>query len=153
MRFHWRPSITAYAHAQDAVPQQPHHDEAIAPRDAGWAELWTADGSTRLGRGHLMIWADAAHIGTAVTDSGVHESSAQPLGEDAPDLMAELRSYTAEGMLPEVGARLLVAPEQSPERYTVVVKEAIAEDGDKGVIALDWPDNELPAALAELGGH
>lgn len=77
MRFHWYPRIVWYptviAHAEVA----PDEVEAVASRDAGWAELWSQDGSQCLGRGHLILWADANHIGEVV-DAPVDPAQRNP---------------------------------------------------------------------------
>ena len=145
----WRPTA-AYAAHDDS--------ERVASRDAGWAELLSADGHTRLGRGHLMVWAAEAGVvadpAAPASDASVEEDAVQPLGDSAPDLHAELRSFAPESDLPSVGLDCLVAPEGEEGRYSVIVREVNAgEPGEKSVIALDWPDDELPATLRELGGY
>jgi hypothetical protein len=152
MGLHWRPSITAHAHA-DHPAEHEHDAEHIAPRDAGWAELWSIDGAHRIGRGHLMVWAlDAAHAGKA--GGVVGEDAAQAMGSSVADLRAELRSFTPEGEMPAAGDAVVVVPEHDGERYPVTIEEVI-EGGEHGkaMLELDWPDDRLPAALAELGGH
>lgn len=147
MKFHWHPTLVAHAEvAEDAV-------EATATRDAGWAELWSKDGESCLGRGHLILWADANHIGKVV-DAPVESDSAQSVGDDAADLRAELRSFTPGGEMPAAGESYLVIPEHDAQRYAVDLTEVIEGDGHgKAVLELDWPDDQLPTVLSELGGH
>ncbi|MDA1010390.1 MAG: hypothetical protein O2888_02830, partial [Chloroflexi bacterium] len=124
-----------------------------ASRDAGWAELWSQDGSQCLGRGHLILWADANHIGEVV-DAPVDPDAAQPVGEDAADLRAELRSFTPEGEMPATGESYLVMSEHDPQRYPVELTEVIGEDEHgKAILELNWPNDQLPTVLSELGGH
>lgn len=104
----------------------------VAPRDAAWVELVSADTKTRYGRGHLYLW----HVKT----------------ED--DLMrAELRSFAPHegGEAPAKGDCLAVRPEQEMELYPVVVAEY--GPGSENIVALIWPDTELPASLREVGGN
>ncbi|MCK9485712.1 MAG: hypothetical protein M0R73_03275 [Dehalococcoidia bacterium] len=130
----------------------------VAPRDAGWAELLTSNGQTRMGRGHLMIWpTDSPHPGLGERDrddSGparVGTDSGLPVGGDAPHLRGELRSFTVDAGPPVRGDTLVVRPENETDMYSVVVERY---DGARGqnVVHLDWPDERLPAALRELGG-
>ena len=53
---------------------------------------------------------------------------------------------------PVRGDSLAVRPENESDMYPVVVQ---AYDGTSGqhVVHLDWPDEQLPAALRELGGN
>lgn len=147
MRFHWHPTLTAYAEVGGEAA------EATAPRDAGWAELWSKDGESCLGRGHLILWADANHIGKVV-DAPVDSDSVQPVGESVADLRAEMRSFTPEKEMPGAGESYLVIPEHDAQRYPVDVTEVSGEDGNgKAILALDWPDDQLPTVLSELGGH
>ncbi len=147
MKSHWQPALIAHAEvARDAA-------EATASRDAGWAELWSKDGEACLGRGHLILWADASQIGR-VADAPVDSDSAQPVGGGVADLRAELRSFTPEKEMPAAGESYLVIPEHDSQRYPVDVTEVSDEDGNgKAILALDWPDDQLPTALSELGGH
>lgn len=144
----WRPATTAYTYADE---------EPVAPRDAGWVELWSTDGERRYGRGHLMLWpaepipVDNASNGRVTTE--VAKDAAQPVGEDGPNLRAELRGFTFDGDPPEVGASLMVRPEKEQDSYAVVVMEVDSTEEKSGRIALDWPNDELPAALSELGGY
>jgi len=82
----------------------------------------------------------------------VANDAAQPLGEDGPNLRAELRGFTFDGAAPAVGAALLVRPEKEQDSYSVRVTEIESTEEKDGRISLDWPDDRLPAALAELGG-
>ena len=124
----------------------------IAPRDAGWAELFTADGRTRMGRGHLMIWPGHQH-GEPAGDgpARVVKDAAMPLGGDAPPLRGELRSFTIDAGPPVPGDSLAVRPENESQMYPVVVHSF--DDQGQQVVSLDWPDEQLPAALRELGGN
>lgn len=142
--FRWRPAIAAHAFAE----------EPVAPRDAGWVELWSSDGDRRYGRGHLMLWPAepvAATNGDAA-DADVAKDAAQPVGEGGPNLRAELRSFTFDGEPPAVGDSLSVRPEKEQDSYNVLITEVEASEPN-GRVALDWPDDRLPSALSELGGH
>lgn len=128
---------------------------AIAPRDGGWAELMTADGRTRMGRGHLMLWparpatdVDDGESGPAMVD----KDAGMALGGDAPPLAAELRSFAIDAGPPIAGDSLAVRPESEFDLYPVTVR-AFDRKGDHPVVYLDWPDEELPASLRELGGN
>ncbi|MCK9496096.1 MAG: hypothetical protein M0R75_11465 [Dehalococcoidia bacterium] len=139
---HWKPQIRAYAYAED---------EAVAPRDGGWVELWSTDGERRYGRGHLMLWpAETATGGSAVAE--LDKDAAQPVGEGAPNLRAELRGFTFDGNPPDIGADLMVRPEKEQDSYAVRVTDVETEEPN-GRVGIDWPDDRLPAALSELGGH
>jgi len=154
MRLHWHPSVTAHAHADSGAGHEDTQDlEHVAPRDAGWAELWTPDGERRVGRGHLMLWAtDPVHSGHAT--GTVSEDATQATGQTIADLRAELRSFTPDGDMPGTGDELMVVPEHDGERYPVSIEEVIeGGEHEKATLELDWPDDRLPAALAELGGH
>ena len=139
----WRPAAKA----------TPGSDEPrIAPRDAGWAELLTADGRTRMGRGHLMIWAsDPRRHGGGPAD--VDKDAGVALGGAAPPLRGELRSFTVDAGPPVPGDSLVVRPEREGESYPVAVSAYEAKQDGHHVVHLDWPDAELPASLRELGGH
>ena len=139
-----RPSVTAHAFSAD---------EAVATRDAGWVELWSTDGDRRYGRGHLMLWPGGPDSDSAVSHgTEVREDAAQPVDEGGPSLRAELRGFTFDGDPPTVGDSLLIRPEKEQDSYSVLVLE-VEHAEPNGRIALDWPDDRLPAALAELGGH
>lgn len=140
-----RPPVTAHAFSEG---------EAVATRDAGWAELWSADGDRRYGRGHLMIWPGGPSADASSTSAGteVHEDSAQPVDDSGPSLHAELRGFTFDGEPPAVGDALTIRPEKEQDSYAVSVLE-VEHAEPNGRIALDWPDDRLPAALAELGGY
>lgn len=140
-----RPSVTAHAFSDD---------EAVATRDAGWVELWSADGDRRYGRGHLMVWPGEPSPDASAASGGteVHEDSAQPVDESGPALRAELRGFTFDGAPPTVGDSLLIRPEKEQASYTVCVLE-VEHAEPNGRIALDWPDDRLPASLEELGGY
>ena len=140
-----RPSMTAHAFAAD---------EAVATRDAGWVELWSIDGDRRYGRGHLMLWPGEPSTDASAASAGteVHEDSAQPVDDSGPNLRAELRGFTFDGEPPAVGDALAIRPEKEQDSYRVCVLE-VEHAEPNGRIALDWPDDRLPAALAELGGY
>lgn len=145
IEFRWRPAVTAYAHADD---------EPVAPRDGGWAELWSTEGDRRYGRGHLMLWPAEPTAATNgdEADADVAKDAALPLGDGGPNLRAELRSFTFDGEPPTSGASLMVRPEKEQDSYAVRVSEVeVAEPN--GVVTLDWPDDRLPASLSELGGY
>ncbi len=129
--------------------------EPAAPRDGGWVELWDIHGDRRYGRGHLMLWpAEPTSLpGGEVVDAEVAKDAAQPLGADTPNLKAELRGFTFDGAPPAVGDALLVRPEQEQDAYVVLVLDVDSAEEKGGRIALDWPDDRLPASLSELGGH
>lgn len=130
----------------------------IAPRDAGWAELMTADGLTRMGRGHLLIWpTDSTRpaLGEAAQETSgpakVEKDAGLAVGGDAPHLRGELRSFTVDAGPPVRGDSLVVRPENESGMYPVVVQSYDSTRGQH-VVQLDWPDEHLPAALRELGG-
>ncbi len=139
-----------------ATATTPEGDEQhIAPRDGGWAELFTADGRTRMGRGHLMIWPSVASAQNGSVSAGpadVDKDAGVALGGSAPSLKGELRSFTVDAGQPVPGDSLAVRPEQEPDSYPVVVTAYDSRD-EGHVVHLDWPDAELPASLRELGGH
>jgi hypothetical protein len=145
LRVNLRPSVTVHAFSED---------EAVATRDAGWVELWSTDGDRRYGRGHLMLWPaePASDASTLASGTAVHEDSAQPVDDSGPSLHAELRGFTFDGEPPAVGDSLTVRPEKEQDSYSVCVIE-VEHAEPNGRIALDWPDDRLPAALAELGGY
>jgi hypothetical protein len=140
---HWKPRIIAYAYAED---------EPVAARDAGWVELWSADGERHYGRGHLMLWSAEPAEGETAGNVEVDNDAAQPVGEGGPNLRAELRGFTFDGDPPGIGAALLVRPETEQESYSVCVL-GIEHEEPNGRISLDWPDDRLPASLSELGGY
>lgn len=122
---------------QDAVGLQKHRIEDgtgqpdIAPRDAGWVELVSADMSTRYGRGHLYLWQI----------------------EQTDQLQrAELRSFVKDVTEPAPNDRLAVRPELEQEVYPVIVT-AYDPGSEESIVGLVWPDTELPAALREVGGE
>lgn len=144
--FRWRPAVTAHAHAEG---------EAVAPRDAGWVELWSSDGDRRYGRGHLMLWPaePTAAANGDEADADIAKDAAQPLGEDGgPNLRAEMRSFTFDGEPPAAGDSLMVRPEKEQDSYRVVVTDVEVSEPN-GVVVLDWPDDRLPSSLSELGGY
>ena len=147
-RLIWRPKRTGSAHAEGAA--------RVAARDAGWAELLSMDGTRHLGRGHLMIFSsDPGDAGDGTVELEVDEMAAQPLGSDGPNLRAELRSFSP-GVEPvEAGQELLVRPEHQQESFPVRVGSVTApSEGEMhGLVELDWPDDELPTSLTELGGY
>ncbi|MEX1021600.1 MAG: hypothetical protein WD058_00500 [Dehalococcoidia bacterium] len=133
-------------------------EPSVAARDGGWAELLSSDGHTRYGRGHLMIWPAEPQSGHGDSSpaSQVRDEAVQPTGEGAPNLRGELRSFVPDAaQAPAPGDRLSIRPERGEsEMYSVVVRAYTpASNGGGGVVALDWPDDELPASLRELGGH
>ncbi len=137
-----RRSITVHAFSDD---------EAVATRDAGWVELWSADGDRRYGRGHLMLWP--REPGSDVSGgTEVLEDSAQPVDESGPSLRAELRGFTFDGEPPAIGDSLMIRPEKEQDSYAVSILE-VEHAEPNGRIAIDWPNDQLPAALAELGGY
>lgn len=105
----------------------------IAPRDAGWADLVSADGLTRYGRGRLVIWAKPPN----------HE------GDDR--LRAELQSFTVD-VEPPVDAALAVRPEKDPDTYPTTSRSFEAHEHG-AVVGLFWDEGRLPASLRELGGN
>lgn len=146
-----RPALRAYAQGPD---------EAAAPRDGGWVELWDVEGERRYGRGNLKLWpaeptsgsASAPAAGRAAAGGRVDKDAAQPVGENGPNLRAELRGFTFDGDPPGVGASLMVRPETEQDFYPVRVLEVESSDPNSGHVTLDWPDERLPASLSELGG-
>ena len=143
-RIGWRPCTTVFADAE----------EPVAPRDAGWVELWDTGGDRRYGRGHLMLWpSEPSPASEAKADAEVAKDAAQPLGADAANLRAELRGFTFDGGPPTVGDDLVIRPEQEQDSYAVTVLEVDSTEEKSGRITLDWPDDRLPASLAELGGY
>ena len=135
-----------------AVAAEAGDPTTIAPRDAGWAELFTADGATRMGRGHLMIWPGHHH--DEASDDGpprVAKDAGLPLGGDAPPLRGELRSFVVDAGPPVPGDSLAVRPENESQLYPVLVQSYDTQG--QPVVRLDWPDEQLPAALRELGGN
>jgi hypothetical protein len=46
----------------------------------------------------------------------------------------------------------MVRPEKEQDSYAVRVTDVETEEPN-GRVGIDWPDDRLPAALSELGGH
>jgi len=129
-----RPTMTAWAVGGSETDESTDRSH-IAPRDAGWVELLSADGEIKYGRGHLMLWLEPPD---QRTDSRMR---------------AELHSFTAEEELRE-DAPLVVAPENETDRYPVTFHSLDAiEHEHGGLVNLYWDDETLPASLRELGGH
>ncbi|MGE3960573.1 MAG: hypothetical protein AB7F65_02690 [Dehalococcoidia bacterium] len=143
---HWRPTTVAFAYAQE---------EPVAPRDGGWVELWDVDRGRRLGRGHLMLWPSEPTPATngGTVEAEVAKDAVQPVGEDGPNLRAEIRGFAFEGDPPAVGDALSVRPEQEQDYYAVTVTSVESGEERGGLVSLDWPDDRLPASLSELGGY
>ncbi|MCK9487716.1 MAG: hypothetical protein M0R73_13665 [Dehalococcoidia bacterium] len=148
-----RPSAAASGKARGSASL------GVAPRDAGWAELVTADGQTRMGRGLLLIWptdstrpslGDKSSAGAAPARVG--KDSALAVGDRAPHLRGELRSFRVDAGPPVRGDSLAVRPENETGMYPVVVQSFDDRDGQP-VVHLDWSDERLPAAIRELGGE
>jgi len=113
---------------------QPADAQQNASQDAGWAQLSSPDGTRDLGRGRLRVWYEAP--GSA---NGVRH--------------AQLSSYTPGTTEPHRGDTVAIAPESESERYIAKVMEYDPTASGESVVVLDWPDDELPASLRELGGE
>lgn len=109
-------------------------DAANAAQDAGWARLTSQDGTLDLGRGRLSVWYEPP--GSA---NGVRH--------------AQLSSYTPGAIEARRGDMVSVVPEAEAEGYVAKITEYQPVPGGGGVIVLDWPNDELPASLRELGGE
>lgn len=134
--------------------QTPGGESSIAPRDAGWAELVSRDASVRYGRGHLMIWPGVRVEASANGPTRIDADAAFPVGENAPGLRGELRSFTADGdPVPVSGGPFSVRPEQEGGTAYPVVLSGPLELGTNAVLALRWMDGHLPSALSEVGGE
>ena len=142
--FRWKPTTTAHAYSED---------EPVAPRDGGWVELWDSEGDRRYGRGHLMLWpADpSVPANGEEANAEVAKDAAQPVGDEGPNLRAELRGFTFDGEPPSIGDSLMVRPEKEQDSYAVLVT-GVETTEPNGRVEIDWPDDRLPAALSELGG-
>jgi hypothetical protein len=140
--------------ANDRVQPVPGGESSIAPHDSGWAELLSRDATIRYGRGHLMIWPGATPDPTATGAARVHPDAVFPMGDQAPGLRGELRSFTADGdLLPPSGGPFSIRPElDNGTVYPVVIPGPIVIELN-GALPLRWMDGELPSAMREMGGE
>lgn len=111
----------------------PADDRGNASQDAGWARLSSTDGSLDMGRGRLRIWFEAPG-----TEGGVRH--------------AQLSSYQPGAIEPRRGDTVSICPENEAETYIASVMEYNPVPSGESVVVLDWPNDELPASLRELGG-
>ncbi len=123
---------------QQTQQQQPQTDASLAgqnaSQDAGWARLSSPDGRVDLGRGRLHVWYEAP--GSA---NGVRH--------------AQVKSYTPGPTEVHRGDTIAISPEAESEQYLAKVMEYQPVQSGESVLVLDWPDDELPASLRELGGE
>lgn len=132
----------------------PGGEASVAPHDSGWAELLSRDATIRYGRGHLMIWPGVRPDPTARGPARVEPDAAFPVGDQAPGLRGELRSFTADGdLLPPSGGPFSIRPEHDAGAvYPVVIPGPITFELN-GALPLRWMDGELPSAMREMGGE
>lgn len=109
-------------------------DAENAAQDAGWAHMYSPDGQVDLGRGRLRMWFEAPG-----SKNGVRH--------------AQLSSYTPGSVEPRRGDTVAVRPETESEQYIATITEYTAVPEGESVVVLDWPNNEMPASLRELGGE
>lgn len=118
----------------DPSVAKPADAQQNASQDAGWAQVSSPDGQRDLGRGRLRVWYEAPG-----SVNGVRH--------------AQLSSYTPGTTEPHRGDTVAIAPELESERYIAKVMEYAPSVSGESVVVLDWPDDELPASLRELGGE
>lgn len=140
--------------ADDRAQAVPGGESSIAPHDSGWAELLSRDATVRYGRGHLMIWPGVKPDPTANGAARVDPDAVFPVGDQAPGLRGELRSFTADGdLLPPSGGPFAIRPElDNGAVYPVVIPGPIVIE-QNGALPLRWMDGELPSAMREMGGE
>ncbi len=109
-------------------------DSTNASQDAGWAKLTNPDGTVDLGRGRLRVWFEAPG-----SKHGVRH--------------AQLSSFTPGPTEPRRGETVAICPEKDSEKYIATITEYDPMPAGEGVVVLDWPNDELPASLRELGGE
>jgi hypothetical protein len=109
-------------------------DRDNAAQDAGWAKLTSPDGKLDLGRGRLMVWYEAPG-----SKDGIRH--------------AQLSSFTPGAIEPRRGDSVAVLPESEQESYAATITEYNPVPSGESVVVLDWPNDELPASLRELGGE
>jgi len=112
----------------------PADDRQNASQDAGWARLSSPDGTVDMGRGRLRIWFEAPG-----TPRGVRQ--------------AQIGSYTPGPVEPRRGDAVAICPEGEAEMYIASIAEYNPVPTGESVVVLDWPGDELPASLRELGGN
>ena len=118
-------------HTHDS--DSPADDRQNASQDAGWARLSSPDGTVDMGRGRLRIWFEAPG-----TPQGVRH--------------AQIGSYQPGAVEARRGDTVAVCPEGEAEMYIATITEYNPVPDGGSVVVLDWPDDELPASLRELGG-
>ena len=74
-------------------------------------------------------------------------------GRKDGDRHAQLSSYTPGSVEPRRGDMVAVRSETESEQYIATITEYTAVPEGGGVVVLDWPNNEMPASLRELGGE
>ena len=117
------------------MPTEQHADaHENAAQDAGWARLSSPDGQVDLGRGRLQMWYEVPG-----SKNGVRH--------------AQLSSYTPGSVEPRRGDTVAVVPEHDAEQYIATITEYTAVPEGGSIVVLDWPSNEMPASLRELGGE
>lgn len=109
-------------------------DRDHASQMAGWAKVSSPDGRLDLGRGRLRLWFEAPG-----SKDGVRH--------------AQLSSYSPGAIEPRRGDTVAICPEGESETYIATITEYEPLPGGEGVVILDWPNDELPASLRELGGE
>ena len=109
-------------------------DSTNASQDAGWAKLSSPDGNVDLGRGRLRIWFEAPG-----SKDGVRH--------------AQMDSFTPGPTEPRRGDTVAISPEKDAEGYIATITEYNAVPSGESVVVFDWPHDELPASLRELGGE
>lgn len=112
----------------------PADDRQNASQDAGWARLSSTDGSVDMGRGRLRVWFEAPGW-----ERGVRH--------------AQLSSYQPGAVEPRRGDTVAICPESEAEMYIASIADYNPVPGGESVVVLDWPSDELPASLRELGGN
>ena len=118
----------------DEGPESKADDSTNASQDAGWAKLSSPDGTVDLGRGRLRVWFEAPG-----SKHGVRH--------------AQLSSFTPGPTEPRRGETVAICPEKDSEKYIATITEYDAVPSGESVVVLDWPNDELPASLRELGGE
>jgi hypothetical protein len=108
-------------------------DRENASQDGGWVKMSSPDGRLDLGRGRLRLWFEAPG-----SPGGVRH--------------AQISSYTPGAIEPRRGDTVAILPENESEQYIASITEYNPVPSGDSVVILDWPNDEMPASLRELGG-